>query len=83
MLSFELKSGNVLEFQKNLELIKPAVSLGGVDSIINAPVFTSHKHVPEEVREKEGITDKVLRLSVGIENVNDLIMDLEKALNHK
>jgi len=81
MLSFELKSGNVFDFQKNLKLIKPAVSLGGVDTIINAPVLTSHRHIPEKDNLKEGITDKVLRLSVGIENAIDLIEDLQNALN--
>ena len=54
--------------------------MGGVDTIINAPVLTSHRHVPEEDNLKEGITDKVLRLSVGIENVEDLIVDLRNAL---
>lgn len=83
MLSFELNSGNIIEFQKKLKLIKPAVSLGGVDSIISAPVLTSHRHVPENEKIKEGINDRILRLSVGIENAKDLINDLEKALNEK
>jgi len=82
MLSFELKTDNIIDFQKNLKLIKPAVSLGGVDTIINAPTLTSHRHVPDKEKQKEGITDKILRLSVGIENVEDLIEDLEKALNN-
>jgi len=81
MLSFELKSGNIINFQQALKLIKPAVSLGGVDSIISAPVLTSHRLVPESEKTKEGITDKILRLSVGIENVYDLIEDLESALS--
>ena len=82
MLSFELKTGDIVNFQKSLKLIKPAVSLGGVDTIINAPVLTSHRHVPEEENIKEGITDKVLRLSVGIENADDLIEDLRIALEN-
>ncbi|MDX1284619.1 MAG: PLP-dependent aspartate aminotransferase family protein [Draconibacterium sp.] len=81
MLAFALKDGDIMEFQKNLQLILPAVSLGGVDSIISAPILTSHKLVPEKERLAEGITDKVLRLSVGIENAEDLIEDLEKALD--
>lgn len=81
MLSFELKEGNINDFQNKLKLIKPAVSLGGVDTIINAPILTSHRYVPEEDNLKDGITDKVLRLSVGIENVEDLIEDLQNALN--
>jgi len=80
MLSFELKTGDIITFQRNLQLIKPTVSLGGVDSSISAPILTSHRHVPEKEREEDGITDRILRLSVGIENVKDLIADLEKAL---
>lgn len=81
MLSFELKTGNIIDFQKSLKLIKPAVSLGGVDTTISAPTLTSHRHVPEKDKIKEGITDKILRLSVGIENVEDLIKDLKIGLN--
>ncbi|MCF6331983.1 MAG: PLP-dependent aspartate aminotransferase family protein [Draconibacterium sp.] len=81
MLSFELKKGNIIDFQKSLKLIKPAVSLGGVDTTISAPTLTSHRHVPEKDKIKEGITDKILRLSVGIENVEDLIEDLQIGLN--
>lgn len=81
MLSFELKSGDIIKFQRALKLIKPAVSLGGVDSIISAPVLTSHRLVPESEKIKEGITDKILRLSVGIENADDIIADLENGLN--
>jgi cystathionine beta-lyase len=81
MLSFELKSGNIIDFQKKLTLIKPAVSLGGVDSIISAPTLTSHRYVPEKEKLEEGITEKTLRLSVGIEHPDDLIEDLESALS--
>ena len=81
MLSFELKNQDIIEFQKKLKLIKPAVSLGGVDSIINAPILTSHRHLSDEEKIREGITNKILRLSVGIENVEDLIEDLELGLN--
>lgn len=80
MLAFELKTGSAIDFQNQLKLIKPAVSLGGVDSIINAPTLTSHRHVPESEKRKEGITDKVLRLSLGIENIDDLIADINRAL---
>ena len=80
MLSFELKNRDIIKFQKKLKLIKPAVSLGGVDSIINAPILTSHRHLSDEEKIREGITDKILRLSVGIENVEDLIEDLELGL---
>jgi len=80
MLSFELKDSNIVDFQKRLTLIAPAISLGGVETIISAPVLTSHKKLSEEQRKKEGITDNLLRLSVGIENAEDLIEDLEQAM---
>lgn len=80
MLSFELKKADPVAFQKRLKLIRPAVSLGGVETIICSPVMTSHRHLSKEEREKEGITEGLLRLSVGIENKKDLIEDLEQAL---
>lgn len=81
MLSFELKGQDITSFQKRLKLIKPAMSLGGVETIICAPATTSHRLVPQKQREEEGIKDNLLRLSVGIEEVEDLIADLEQALN--
>ena len=66
-------------FEK-IEIIKYAESLGGVESLITFPMIQTHADVPVEVREKLGITDTFLRLSVGIENVDDLIKDLERAL---
>lgn len=80
MLAFTLNEGDIVEFQKKLQLIKPAVSLGGVDSTIAAPVVTSHRHLTAEEREAEEITSKTLRLSVGIENAEDIISDLKNAL---
>lgn len=79
MLSFEVREHNIYNFQKNLHLIKPAMSLGGLESTICAPSLTSHRHLSKEQKEKNGINDNLLRLSVGIEDVNDLIADLEKA----
>ena len=58
----------------------PAVSLGGVETTICDPVSTSHAKMTAETRAKQGITDGLLRLSVGIENASDLIEDLEQAL---
>lgn len=82
MLSFELQSDyDAKEFQNSLQLIKPALSLASVESIILMPTLTSHALLSENERQKQGITDKVLRLSVGIENVDDIISDLENALN--
>ncbi|MFW6259862.1 MAG: trans-sulfuration enzyme family protein, partial [Tangfeifania sp.] len=80
MLSFELKDPDIVSFQKNLKLIQPAISLGGVDTIITAPTLTSHKLLSDTEKKQEGITDKLLRLSVGIENAEDLISDLKQAL---
>lgn len=71
-----------LFFQKTLKLIKPAMSLGGIESTICAPVTTSHRLVSKEQREAEGIKDNLLRLSVGIEDAADLIRDLELALGN-
>jgi cystathionine gamma-synthase len=63
-----------------LNLFTLAPSLGGVDSLVCIPALTSHAMIPAEHREKTGITDQVVRLSVGIEHVDDLIADLEQAL---
>lgn len=65
----------------NVRLIQYAESLGGVESLITYPVTQTHAEVPEEIRLKNGITPNLLRLSVGIENADDLIRDLHQALN--
>jgi len=57
------------------------MSLGGVETIICAPATTSHRLVPQKQREEEGIKDNLLRLSVGIEEVEELIGDIEQAMN--
>jgi len=81
MLSFELVNKHkTKEFQNNLSLIKPAMSLAGVESTILMPTLTSHALLSDEERNKQGISDGLLRLSVGIENVEDIIYDLDKAL---
>ncbi len=83
MLTFELKGG--FEDGKNLmdavNLCTLAVSLGDVDTLIQHPASMTHSVVPEEERLKAGITDNLVRLSVGIESVNDIISDLDRALN--
>lgn len=82
MICFELKGG--LEAGKilmnNLNLITLAVSLGCVDSLIEHPASMTHSPVPPEERLKAGITDGLVRLSVGIEDVDDIIADLDQAL---
>jgi cystathionine beta-lyase/cystathionine gamma-synthase len=81
MLSFELEGTvDTDRFLHALKLIKPALSLGGVESTICAPATTSHAKVSAEVRRRLGISDGLLRLSVGIEHSDDLIVDLEQAM---
>ncbi|MFZ0131071.1 MAG: aminotransferase class I/II-fold pyridoxal phosphate-dependent enzyme [Desulfobacterales bacterium] len=82
MLSFDLDQSRVdpQHFGRTLELIRPALSLGGVESIICAPAVTSHVKLSPAERVELGITDSLFRLSVGIEDVDDLIGDLERAL---
>ena len=79
MLSFEVKA-NPDEFVKKLRLIKPAISLGSVESTVSSPVQTSHSKLTAEQRKKAGISDSLLRLSVGIEDSEELIEDLNMAL---
>jgi cystathionine beta-lyase len=82
MLSFELKDSAVDadQFVRRLRLIKPAVSLGGIESTICSPAVTSHAKMTAAERERVGITDSLLRLSVGIEHVDDLVADIEQAM---
>ena len=84
MLSFEMKDG--LEAAKNfidkLQMCIRAVSLGTCDTLLCHPASMTHHGVPNEKREQYGITDGLIRMSVGIENVQDIIMDLEQALSN-
>ncbi|HEX6051464.1 MAG TPA: PLP-dependent aspartate aminotransferase family protein [Gemmatimonadaceae bacterium] len=82
MLAIELVGGGRAadRFLRRLRLITHAPSLGGVDSVISEPRFTSHAHLPSDERTALGIPDGFLRLSVGIEDANDLIADIEQAL---
>ena len=80
MLSFYLKEGtDVKEFLRNLKIIALAESLGGVESLISQPASMTHAALAKQERERIGITDNLLRLSVGIEDVEDLTTDLEQA----
>ena len=79
MLSFEIK-GDPEKLMKKLKYIKRAVSLGGVESSINTPVRTSHAKLSPAERKAAGISDKLMRLSVGIEETEDLINDIRQAL---
>ncbi|MFC7061445.1 cystathionine beta-lyase [Halobacillus seohaensis] len=83
VLSFRLKNeADVRNLSQKLELPVFAVSLGAVESILSYPAKMSHASMPEEERLKRGITDGLLRLSVGLESPDDLIRDLEKGLQY-
>ena len=80
MLSFLIKEEKKSdEFTRFLKIIKPAMSLGGVESTITSPALTSHSKISKEKREKFGISDGLLRFSVGIEDYEDLKNDLTQA----
>ncbi len=82
MLSFEIKGdiNSAKKFLENLEIFTLAESLGGVKSLIEHPALMTHDSVPKEEREAIGIKDTLIRVSVGIENIEDLIEDLERGL---
>ena len=82
MLSFKISGGaeNSMAFTNAVTIPTLAVSLGNVDSLIQHPASMTHSATPKEEREKAGITDNIIRLSVGIENIEDLIEDLDNAL---
>ena len=70
------------KFLENTEIFTLAESLGGVESLIEHPAIMTHASIPKEMREKLGIDDGLVRLSVGIESIDDLILDVEKALEN-
>lgn len=81
MLSFELQEEiDAMDFQRNLALIKPSMSLAGVESTVLSPTQTSHALLSPEERAKQGIKDGLIRFSVGIEETKNLIKDIEQAL---
>ena len=81
MLSFELAEDfDAVQFQKELQLIKPSMSLAGVESTILLPSATSHALLTPAQRKKVGISDNLLRFSIGIEDAKDIIADVEQAL---
>ncbi len=83
MISFTLKGNRLedaLEVVKKVEIFALAESLGGVESLIGHPATMTHASIPKEVREKTGVVDSLIRLSVGIEDADDLIADLTQAL---
>lgn len=83
MISFTLKGNHLdeaLEVVKKVHLFALAESLGGVESLIGHPATMTHASIPKEIREQSGVVDSLIRLSVGIEDAEDLIEDLTKAL---
>ena len=81
MISFELDAGHdYRKFVSALRLIALAESLGGVESLVCHPATMTHASIPKDIREKVGITDNLIRLSTGIEHIDDLLADLEQAI---
>ena len=81
MISFELyENYDIKRFFKALKLVQLAESLGGVESLVCHPATMTHAAIPYEVRQKIGITDGLIRLSIGIENIDDILADIEQAI---
>ena len=82
MVTFTFKSGkkeDAIKFLENLKVFTLAESLGGVESLANHPALMTHASIPEDKRKEVGISDDLVRLSVGIEDIEDLLKDLEQA----
>ena len=83
MMSFEVTDKiNTEDFVSDLKIISPTMSLAGVESSITSPSKTSHKKVDPQIRKKLGISNNLLRFSVGIEDIDDLMLDLDKSLKN-
>ena len=85
MVSFDIHGGSFRDAQKILKgtkLFSLAESLGGVESLIGHPASMTHASIPKAERLKVGLTDSLIRLSIGVEDADDLIDDLEKALRN-
>jgi cystathionine beta-lyase len=84
MVSFTTKAGTLesaKRFVENLKVFTLAESLGGVESLAGHPATMTHASIPKEEREKTGVVDSLIRLSVGIEDADDLVADVEQALD--
>ncbi|MGB0791474.1 MAG: trans-sulfuration enzyme family protein [Candidatus Thalassarchaeaceae archaeon] len=83
MLAFVIKGGDqsALKFMRSLDIIFEATSLGGVESLVECPFNSSHMFVPEEVRHEAGVVPGFVRMSIGIEDVEDLWNDIDRGLN--
>lgn len=84
MISIVVKGGlkKASKFMQNLQLFTLAESLGGVESLVNHPAIMTHASVPKETRKRLGISDSLVRLSVGVEDIDDLIYDIRTALDN-
>jgi cystathionine gamma-synthase len=81
-LSFRVKDKELIpQILNNVQVIRFAESLGGVETLITYPITQTHSEIPEDIKKRLGVDEYLLRLSVGIENVEDLIKDLDKAIN--
>lgn len=81
MISFELyENYDIKKFFKSLKLVALAESLGGVESLVCHPASMTHASIPYEVRQKVGITDGLIRLSIGIESIDDILADIAQAI---
>ena len=84
MISFLPNGGDkakTFKIIENLKIFTLAESLGGVESLVGHPASMTHASIPKEIREKSGVVDGLIRLSVGIEDYQDLIEDLDQAIN--
>ena len=81
MISFELyENYDINKFFESLQLVALAESLGGVESLVCHPASMTHASIPYETRQKVGITDGLIRLSIGIEGIDDILADLDQAI---
>jgi len=82
VVSFRIKGGlkEANAFFRKLKIFQLADSLGGVESLANYSALMTHDYFPKELRQKIGVTDNLIRLSVGIEHIDDLLEDLKNAL---
>lgn len=84
MVSFTLKGDDfeaAMRFATSVKVFTLAESLGGVESLVNHPATMTHASIPKPEREKAGVVDGLLRLSVGVEDIEDLIADIAQALD--
>ena len=84
MISFVVKGGDAsaLKFMRSLNIIFEATSLGGIESLIECPFNSSHMFIPEDVRHAAGVVPGFVRVSIGIEDVEDLWQDIDQALHN-